>query len=415
MTNLAKEVAMREAELLGKRGITCVLVLAVFFIGSAWAAPAHAAEKPIKIGVILAQTGPFASLCKLFMDGFNLSVQSAENKVAGKAVEVIWDDEGPGDPTFTMDKMRKLVESDKVDVVVGPFNSDVRLATLAYTSVRKIPSFAVIADDAASLKFPYSYAYDQTTWQYPRPFAWYAFDKLNIKTINIFAGDWHAGRAMTDGFAYGFTKERGGKIVGQQFASLGTTDFSSYIAAMKPADAVLVFSVPGDTAAFLSQAHQMGLFSKSKILVLGGQANVFPSMLKDLGPALVGKTWGEAVYQNAYTDSVNKKFITDFEAKYGHKPLNMEGTGFMTGSVILGALKAAKGDTTPDKLHDAVKKLNLDTIQGKLAFTSGNPDKSGVQGVISRFIEEVKKGQDGQYFWDLTQVYPAIKPIVVSN
>ena len=48
---------------------------------------------------------------------------------------------GPGDPAFAMDKIRKLVESDKVDIVLGPFNSDLRLGTLAYTSKRKITQF----------------------------------------------------------------------------------------------------------------------------------------------------------------------------------------------------------------------------------------------------------------------------------
>ena len=80
--------------------------------------------------------------------------------MAGRTIQLIVEDEGPGDPAFAMDKIRKLVESDKVDIVVGPFNSDIRLATLGYTSVKKIPSFAAVCDDEASLKFPYSYTFD---------------------------------------------------------------------------------------------------------------------------------------------------------------------------------------------------------------------------------------------------------------
>jgi hypothetical protein len=49
----------------GQVKLLFVLVLMVLFIGSAWASSAAAAEKPIKIGVVLARTGPFTSLVAL--------------------------------------------------------------------------------------------------------------------------------------------------------------------------------------------------------------------------------------------------------------------------------------------------------------------------------------------------------------
>jgi hypothetical protein len=63
-----------------------------------------------------------------------------------------------------------------------------------------------------------------------------------------------------------------------------STDFSAYIVAMKPADAIVLMPVPADVAAFLSQAHAMGLLSKTRIFNLG--QSVIPPMLKELGPKL---------------------------------------------------------------------------------------------------------------------------------
>ena len=389
-----------------------VMVLAVLLITCMSVAPTLAADKPIKIGVCLARTGPFTSLVAFLIDGLKLSLDEAGGKVAGKPFEVVWEDEGPGDPAFVMDKLRKLVESDKVDIVIGPFNSDLRLPTLAYTSKKKIPSFAVVCDDEGALKFPYAYAFNQTTFQEARPVGWYAFDQLKVKTVNAIGGDWHAGHAFIEGFTQGFTKERNGKVLSQQFPPLGTTDFSSYIVAMKPADAIVLMSVPGDVAAFLSQAHGMGAFKNTKVINIG--QSILPPMLKDLGPILIGNVWQHAEYQPFYKGPANKKFNELYQAKFGHPAGSFEGCGYAVGLVVLEALKITKGDTNPDKIHEAVKSIKMDTPLGKLSFVPGNADKSGVEGILSRFMEVIKQGKDG-YYWDLAYEYPEVKPAPIMK
>ena len=403
---------MKKERSFGQLKFLLVPVLIVFFACSVWTASTFAAEKPIKIGVCLARTGPFTSIVAYVLDGLKLAFDEAGGKVAGKPFEVIYEDEGPGDPAFVMDKLRKLVESDKVDIVVGPFNSDLRLATLAYTGKAKIPSFAVVCDDEGSLKFPYAYAFNQTTFQEARPVGWYAFDQLKVKTVNTIGGDWHAGHAFIEGFVQGFTKERQGKVLSQQFPSIGTTDFSSYIVAMKPADAIVLMSVPGDVAAFLSQAHGMGALKNAKVINIG--QSVLPPMLPDLAPKLIGNIWQHAEYQPFYKSAANKRFGDRFQAKYGHPAGSLEGSGYTVGQVILEALRITKGDTNPDKIHEAVRSIKMDTSLGKLTFVPGNADKSGVEGILSRFIEVIKQGKDG-YYWDLAYEYPAVKPAPVMK
>ncbi len=403
---------MKKMRSLKQLRLLFVLALAVLFMTCVGISPTLAADKPIKIGVLLARTGPFTSLVAYILDGLKLSFEQAGNKVGGKTFEVVYEDEGPGDPAFVMDKLRKLVESDKVDVVIGPFNSDLRLATLAYTSKKKIPSFAVVCDDEGALKFPYAYAFNQTTFQEARPVGWYAFDKLNVKTVNAIGGDWHAGRAFIDGFDQGFTKEKKGKILSKQFPPIGTTDFSSYIVAMKPADGLVFMSVPGDAAAFMSQAYQMGALKNTKVINIG--QSILPPMLKDLGPKLIGNFWQHAEYQPFYKGPANKKFNELYQAKFGHPAGSFEGSGYAIGTIVLEALTITKGDTNPDKIHEAVKSIKMDTPLGNLSFVKGNADKSGVEGILSRFIEVIKQGKDG-YYWDLAFEYPNVKPAPIMK
>jgi branched-chain amino acid transport system substrate-binding protein len=403
---MEKPKSLKRALFLLTLGLSLVLVAGVSVT------PTLAAEKPIKIGICLARTGPFTSLVAFLIDGLKVSLDEAGGKVAGRPFEVVWEDEGPGDPAFVMDKMRKLVESDKVDVIIGPFNSDLRLPSLAYTSKKKIPSFAVVCDDEGALKFPYAYAFNQTTFQEARPVGWYAFDQLKVKTVNAVGGDWHAGHAFIEGFTQGFTKERQGKVISQQFPPIGTTDFSSYIVAMKPADAIVFMSVPGDAAAFMAQAHGMGAFKNTKVINIG--QSILPPMLKDLGPMLIGNIWQHAEYQPFYKGPANKKFNELFQTKFGRPAGSFEGCGYAVGTVVLEALRITKGDTNPDKIHEAVKSINMDTPLGKLTFVPGNPDKSGVEGILSRFIEVIKQGKDG-YYWDLAYEYPSVKPAPIMK
>ena len=53
---------MKKERSFGQLKFLVVSVLTVFFVWSVWTAPTLAAEKPIKIGVCLARTGPFTGL-----------------------------------------------------------------------------------------------------------------------------------------------------------------------------------------------------------------------------------------------------------------------------------------------------------------------------------------------------------------
>ena len=75
-----------------------VVNLSVLFLVGIVSFPALAAEKPIKIGVLLAQTGHFASLTKYVIDGFKVSMDEVNHSVAGRPIEVIYADGRPRRP-----------------------------------------------------------------------------------------------------------------------------------------------------------------------------------------------------------------------------------------------------------------------------------------------------------------------------
>src|SRR5499427_3245277 len=97
---------------------------AVVLVGSA----AQAQEK-LKIGVVATLSGPPAVLGQQLRNGFNLAVKTLGGKLGGREVEVIVADDELK-PDLAVNKVKALIERDKVDFVVGPIFSNILAAIM---------------------------------------------------------------------------------------------------------------------------------------------------------------------------------------------------------------------------------------------------------------------------------------------
>src|ERR1700752_5346709 len=93
------------------------------------AGPAFAQGKSIKIGFVSTFSGPTAVIGNDMRNSFELALDHLGRKMAGKPVEVIYEDDGQK-PDVGKQKTEKLVQSDKVDFIVGYIWSNVLLASL---------------------------------------------------------------------------------------------------------------------------------------------------------------------------------------------------------------------------------------------------------------------------------------------
>jgi ABC-type branched-subunit amino acid transport system substrate-binding protein len=83
----------------------------------ALAAPAMAADS-IKIGFVSTFSGPTAVIGNDMRNSFELALDHMGRKMAGKPVEVIYEDDGQK-PDIGKQKTEKLVQSDHVDFIAG--------------------------------------------------------------------------------------------------------------------------------------------------------------------------------------------------------------------------------------------------------------------------------------------------------
>jgi branched-chain amino acid transport system substrate-binding protein len=82
------------------------------------------AQDKLRVGLIVTLSGPSAVLGQQARDGFNLALHDLGGKMGKREVEVIVvDDELK--PDIAVQRVKGLIERDKVDFVVGPIFSNV--------------------------------------------------------------------------------------------------------------------------------------------------------------------------------------------------------------------------------------------------------------------------------------------------
>src|SRR5205814_8034493 len=141
------------ARIAGMRIVTRFALLAVLL--SVAFADEAAAQGSIKIGFLSPLSGPIAAAGKDMYAGCELYWQETGWQMAGRKVEVVLED-NEGNPATTLTKARKLVESDKVNMLAGVILSNVAYALVPYVEQQGIPTLYPInsADDLTQRKRP---------------------------------------------------------------------------------------------------------------------------------------------------------------------------------------------------------------------------------------------------------------------
>src|SRR5262245_4300033 len=115
---------------------------------------AHA-QGPVKIGFLSPLSGAIAQAGKDMYSGCELFWEDVGWQLAGRKLEVILED-NEGVPATTLTKARKLVESDRVNMLAGVILSNVAYALVPYVEAQGIPTIYPInsADDLTQRKRP---------------------------------------------------------------------------------------------------------------------------------------------------------------------------------------------------------------------------------------------------------------------
>lgn len=353
------------------------------------AAGVHAAE-PLKVGLIVPMSGPFASTGKQVDAAVKLFMQQNGNTVAGRQVQIILKDDGGVSPDVTKRLAQELVARDKVQVLAGFGLTPLAFAAAPVATQAKVPMIVMnAATSVIPQRSPFIVRSGFTLAQVTAPMAQWAA-KNNIKSVVTFVSDYGPGIDAEKVFVKDFTKA-GGKIVATLRAPLRNPDYAPFLARVKDAkpDAVFVFVPSGEGAAVLKQFTDRGLAAAGIKLIATGDV-LDDDLMPSIGNAALGVVSSHH-YSAAHPSPENKAFVAAFtKANKGMRP-NFHAVGAYDGMQMLyAALKKTNGDSTGPKLVDAMKGMAWNSVRGPVSIDPATRDI--VQTVYIRKAEQVDGG-----------------------
>jgi len=321
------------------RLMACAMALALLAAGG----PADAQQGPIKIGLIVPLTGVFSPNGRDMVNGFTLALGQVGNKAAGRDIQVITEDD-QGTPPQTLTKARKLVELDKVDLLVGPLAASSGYVLRDYVDEQKIPALypVVSSDDLTQRKgTPWIVRTGWSSSQPNHPFGEYAARVLKYRRIATIAYDFAFGWETVEGFQDTF-EQNGGRVILHLWPPIGAPDYSPYLSRIpRDVDAVYATFSGGDALRFLQQYQGFGL--AGRIPLIGNGTLTDEHILfeeRDLAKGIVTALH----YSAALNTSANRDFVRAYVKAYNRVPSYYSEATYTGATFMLKGLETIRGN-----------------------------------------------------------------------
>jgi len=346
--------------------------------------PALAAD-PLKIGLILPLTGPFASTGKQIEAACRLYMAKNGDTVAGRKVELIVKDDTGLAPETTKRIAQEMVVQDKVTVLAGFGLTPLALAAAPVATEAKVPMVVMAAATAMiPTRSPYIVRTGFTLPQVTAPIAEWAL-KNKIKRVVTMVTDYGPGADAEKTFVNTF-KAGGGEIVESIKTPLRNPDYAPFLQRAKDAkpDALFVFVPSGEGLAVMKQFDDRGL-KQAGIRLIGTGDITDDDLLESMGAPSVGVITSFH-YSAAHDSPENKAYVDAFtKANNGMRP-NFHSVGGYDGMhLIYEAVKKAGPNATGEQLVEAMKGQKWVSPRGPMSI-----DPATRQAVQNVYLREVK-------------------------
>jgi branched-chain amino acid transport system substrate-binding protein len=279
------------------------------------------AKAPIKLGAILPLSGPSAATGQDMKDGYELAVAqiNAAGGINGANVQIIYEDD-KNDPATAVASWEKLVNSDKVEIMMGGLASTISLALVEPAKKAAIPmawtGAAATAFEQGMANETYFFHYHP--WEYQNATSALAFLKSTpIKKWAVVYEDGAFGTGAATGFKTTLPAQSQELTIAEPYKT-GSTDFTALLNRVKASGAEGLILVPfaGDVIPFLTQMKEVGY--KPKLTYASP-----PSFPADFGKSPVAEgVAGLTLWTTDIPAAASKKFVADFTAKYNHAPVS---------------------------------------------------------------------------------------------
>jgi branched-chain amino acid transport system substrate-binding protein len=308
------------------------LALAAAVLGLTAAFPSLAAEKePLKVGALLAVTGPAAFLGAPEARTLEMLVEelNAKGGVDGRKIQLIVKDTG-GNPEKAVSFAKQLIEEDQVFAIVGPATSGETMqvkaiAEAAKTILISCAAAEVIVNPVAPHVFNVA-----PKDRYAAEMIAQRMKKLGIKKVGLLSSNTGFGKAGKEQVEK-VLPAAGLELVANEVYDKAATDLTAEVTKLKAAgvQAILNWSIEPAQAIVIKNARQIGLtvpifqshgFANIQYAKTAGAAAegvMFPASRIVVGDQLPAKHPQKAVV-TAYKKAYETKYKEDVSTFGGH-------------------------------------------------------------------------------------------------
>ena len=354
-------------------------IMSVAFAGAALAAD------PLKIGLILPLTGPFASTGKQIEAACRLYIAQNGDTVAGRKVELIVKDDTGTAPETTKRIAQEMVVQDKVSVLAGFGLTPLALAAAPVATEAKVPMIVMAAATGMiPTRSPFIVRANFTLPQVTGPIAEWAL-KNKIKRVVTMVTDYGPGLDAEKTFQAVF-RAGGGEVVESIRTPLRNPDYAPFLQRAKDAkpEALFVFVPSGEGLAVMKQFDDRGL-KQAGIRLIGTGDVTDDDLLESMGAPAVGVITSFH-YSAAHDSTENRAYVDAFmKANNGMRP-NFHSVGSYDGMhLIYEAVKKAGPNANGEQLVEAMKGMKWMSPRGPLSI-----DPATRQPIQNVYLREVK-------------------------
>ena len=348
---------------------------------------AQGTPPPIVIGASLSLTGIFADGGKYSLEGYQLWIkqQNAKGGLLGRQLVLKYYDD-QSDPATGVRLYERLINEDKVDVIMGPYGTAITAPAANVAERYKMPMICPETADVAMFQRGFKYIF-----QGLGPVQTYLYGVLSIakdhklRTLALIGPDTAFGHSLVNAVpevARGF----GQSIVYTEFYPARANDFASVIEKVKAVnpDVLLAMAFPNDAIGVLRQLKQSNYAPKIFYEAIGASD---PRYVDSAGKDVNG-VFSVTAWDPDNPSKENAQFKSSYRAEFHRDPDYHAASNYSALEVLAAAVKRV-GSLDHDKLRDAISDVRVSTLIGNWRIDP----RTGIQLGYTSYILQWQNGK----------------------
>jgi branched-chain amino acid transport system substrate-binding protein len=351
-----------------------------------WQGAAFAADRPIVIGASLSLSGAYSRTGEELRRGYEIWQTTVNERggLLGRKVEFkFYDDQS--DPTTGARLYERLVTSDKVDLVMGPFSSPVALAATTVTEKYGYPMVAAGSSARGIWERGYRYVFQL----YARPENQLAghidlAKRHGARRLAVLTEDTIFSKELAQTFIR-LAKEAGLEVVFYEEYGKGPTDLSAQLLKAKAQRPDILFGgtyLP-ESVLITRQAKELDLNAKMYIFTIGPTLPDYTQNLGKDAEYVLGLSEWEPILKLEGVPEFTDRYRKAYNATPGY-----QSAGGFAGCQVLEAAVKKVGSLDRDKIRDALAGIEVNTIWGPYKV-----NENGMQIGKRAYVIQIQKGE----------------------